>query len=94
MKKLFVLLLIIVSLNVKAQYIYATSDTSFTTTDQRIGTLTTAEGVKYPLYLSMRGKIYYWKISAAGHKYKVYTKHPYYRTSTNIKDIANNPWGY
>ncbi len=81
MKYLLFLFLIVLSLNSRAQYIRQVSDTQYSTTakDPQIGTLTKSNGVIYPLYISVRGRIYYWKISTTGNKYKVYTRHPYYQ---------------
>ncbi len=82
MKKIFLLFLIVLTLNVNGQFIRATFDSTYCTNcgDPQIGTLTKPSGVKYPLFLSIHGKIYYWKISQiTGQKYKVYTRHPYYR---------------
>lgn len=80
MKRIFILFLIVTSLNVNGQYIRTISDSIYSTLrpDPVVGKLTKSDGI-HLLYESIRGRIYYWKISKNGNRYKAYPRHPFYK---------------
>lgn len=54
---------------------YVTSHKADTTGNKATGhTFTSGDGKVYPVYLSARGKLYYYKVSRSGNTYKVYIK--------------------
>ena len=70
MKYILILLFFFCFLSTEAQYIVKENK------DQEVGTLTKS-GISYIIYLSERGKLYYWKYSNNGNLYKVYIKNSY-----------------
>ncbi len=75
MKKLIILLLLVISLGVKAQYVRKVNDSTYTYVPAKsIGTYS-KEGVIYPLFQTSSGKLYIWVVSKkSGKPYKSYLK--------------------